>query len=217
MKYMIGNQAYTTKTAEVSAALEEAHTIAWPGQIDEGKTIFIFRNENDLHAWARSAPSPIAEQIERTNELARKAQELENVDNEQAMVWQNLIIKRTISDMQSLADRFRLDPTSIELLKIAHEGASVIEPPVLHSAILYDRDGCGGAFRPLPSGVPFPNLSWIGFNDRAGAVRNVPVGSVMLWRHRWFRGRTAFLTGTAVCLPLIDLNFDNMASSALPL
>jgi hypothetical protein len=40
-----------------------------------------------------------------------------------------LIIKRIMSDMQSLADRFRLDPASVELLKIAHEGASVLEPP----------------------------------------------------------------------------------------
>lgn len=214
MKYIIGNRAYPTKTAEVSAALEEAHTIAWPGQIDEGKTIFIFRNASDLHAWARSTPSPIAEQIERTSELARKAQELENADNAQAIFWQDLIIKRIASDIQSLADRFRLDPVSEKLLKIAYEGASVLEPPVLHSAILFDRSQCGGAWRPLPSGVPFPNLSWIGFNDRAGAVR--VHGFLQLWKNRWFRQRSAFFTGWPLpCLDLAEVNFDNSASSAI--
>ncbi len=221
MKYIIGNQTYPEKTAEVSAALDEAHTTAWPGQIDEGKTIFVFRNENDLRAWAREAPHPIAEQIERTNEIARKAQELENADNAQAIFWQNLITKRIMSDMQSLADRFRLDPASEELLKIAYEGASVLEPPVLRSAILYDRavpagarTRCEGAWRPIPAGVPFPNLSWIGFNDRASAVR--VHGFIALWQHRWFRGRRAILTGYPwPCLPLVDLNFDNIASSAI--
>jgi hypothetical protein len=221
MKYIIGNQTYAKKTAEVSAALEEAHTIVWPGQISEGKVIFIFPEENDLRTWARSTPSSIAELFERTDKLARKAQELESDDNEQSAYWQNRIIKRTISDIQSLADRFRFEPASEKLLKIAYEGASVLEPPVLRSAILYDRavpagarTSCEGRWRPIPAGIPFPNLSWIGFNDRASAVR--VHGFIALWRHRWFRGRRVVLTGYPwPCLPLVDLGFDNQASSAI--
>jgi hypothetical protein len=213
MKYMIGNQTYPTKTREVSIALDEAHTTAWPGQIDEGKTIFIFRNEDDLHAWAREVPE-IIEQIERVKEITRKAQEVENDDHTQAMIWQNLITKRIMSDMQSLADQLRLDPTSEELFKRAVEGVSVLVPPVLRSAILFDRPECGGAWRTLPSGVPFPNLSWIGFNDRAGAVR--VHGFLWLWKNRWFRQRSAFFTGWPLpCLNLADVNFDNSASSAI--
>jgi hypothetical protein len=116
MKYVIGNRTYHEKNAEVSDALEEAHTIAWSGQIEEGHTIFIFSNEDDLYAWARSALPPIAEQIDRTRELARAVQELENSENELEAFRQTLLIKQVMSDIQSLADQFGLDPRSEELL-----------------------------------------------------------------------------------------------------
>jgi hypothetical protein len=223
MKYVIGNQTYHGKGADVSAALEKAHTIAWPGQIEEGQTIFIFNNDSDLRAWARSAPSPIAEQIEKTNELTRKAQEQENADNERSIFWQSLLIKRVMSDIQSLADQFGLDPFSERLFKIAFEGDSVLEPSVLRSAILFDRavqigaeTRCEGAWRPIPAGVAFPNLSWIRFDDRASSVR--VHGSLMLTKHRWFRGPSVFLSGWPLpCKTLADVNFHNAASSAVSL
>jgi hypothetical protein len=223
MKYVIGNRTYLEKSAEVSDALEEAHTIAWPGQIEGGQTIFIFGNESDLNAWARSAPSNITEQIERTNELARKAQELENTENERSFFWQNLLIKRVRSDLQSLADQFGLDPLSEQLLKIAFEGDPVLEPSVLRSAILFDKAvrvdseiRCEGIWRPIPAGVAFPNLSWIRFSERASSVR--VHGSLTLTKHRWFRGPRVFLSGWPLpCIPLADVNFDNAASSALSL
>ena len=214
MQYMIGNRSYATRTAEVSAALEVAHTTVWPGQIDEGKTIFIFPREEDLRPWLRSAPAPIAEQVARTDELARKAQALEQTETERAAFWQDLLTRRIVADVQGLAARLGVDETSAEVLKLALEGGSVLEPPLLHSAILYDREGCSGAWRPLPSGVPFPNLSWIGFNDRAGAVR--VHGFLALWKNRWFRQRRAIFTGYPLpCLPLLDVAFDNSASSAI--
>lgn len=223
MKYVIGNKTYLEKKAEVSAALDEAHTIAWPEQIEEGQTVFIFGNESDLRAWARSAPSPIAEQIETTDELTRKAQELENTYNERSVFWQNLLIKRVMSDMQSLAEEFGLDPLSEHLLKIAFEGDSVLEPSVMRSAILFDRavqpeseTQCEGAWRPIPAGVAFPNLSWIRFNGRANAVR--VYGALTLSKNRWFRGTSVFLSGWSLpCKTLADVNFGNAAASALSL
>jgi hypothetical protein len=221
MKYVIGNRTYLEKSAEVSDALEEAHTIAWPGQIEGGETIFIFDNESDLHAWARSVPSLIAEQIERTNELAQKARELENIENERSVFWQNLLIKRIRSDLQSLADQFGLDPLSDQLLKIAFEGDSVLEPSVLRSAILFDKAvqvnsevRCEGIWRPIPAGVAFPNLSWIRFNDRASSVR--VHGALTLTKDRWFRGPRVFLSGWPLpCKTLAEVNFEKAASSAL--
>jgi hypothetical protein len=214
MSYQIGNRIYPTRTTEVSAALEAAHTIVWPGQVDAGETVFVFRGEDELRSWLRAAPAPLAEQVARTDELARKAQALEHADTERAAFWQDLLSRRIMADVQGLAARLGADETSAEVLKLALQGASVLEPPLLHSAILFDRDGCGGAWRPLPSGVPFPNLSWIGFNDRAGAVR--VHGFLALWRNRWFRGRRAVFTGYPLpCLPLLDVGFDNSASSAL--
>jgi hypothetical protein len=223
MKYVIGNRTYVEKSAEVSDGLEQAHTIAWPGNIEGGQTIFIFGNESDLLAWARSAPSPIAEQIERTNELGRKAQELEKTENERSVFWQNLLIKRVKADLQNLADQFGLDPLSEQLLKIAFEGDSVLEPSVLRSAILFDKAvqvdseiRCEGVWRPIPAGVAFPNLSWIRFKDRTNSVR--VHGSLTLTKHSWFRGPRVFLSGWPLpCVPLADVNFDNAASSALSL
>ncbi len=226
MKYVIGNKTYLEKNAEVSAALDNAHTIVWPDQIEEGQTVFIFGNESDLRAWARSAPSPLDDQIETTNELTRKAQELENTYNERSVFWQNLLIKRVMSDMQSLAEEFGLDPLSEHLLKIAFEGDSVLEPSVLRSAILFDRavhaeskkheseTQCEGAWRPIPAGVAFPNLSWIRFNERANAVR--VYGALTLTKNRWFRGTNVFLSGWSLpCKTLADVNFGNAAASAL--
>src|SRR5262249_10560193 len=158
------------RTAEVTAALEAAHTVVWPGEMDEGKAIFVFRAEEELRTWLRAAPAPLAEQVARTDELVRKAQALEPTDTERAAFWQDQLTKRIVADVQGLSERLGQAEPSAEVLKLALEGGSVLEPPLLHSAILYDRDGCAGAWRPLPSGVPFPNLSWIGFNDRAGAV-----------------------------------------------
>jgi hypothetical protein len=223
MKYVMGNRTYLEKSAEVSTALEEAHTIAWPGQIEGGETIFIFGNESDLRAWARTAPYPIAEQIERTDELIRKAQELENTENERSVFWQNLLIKRVMSDMKSLADQFGLDPLSEQLLKIAFEGDSVLEPSVLRSAILFDKAvqvnsqiRCEGVWRPIPAGVAFPNLSWIRFNDRARSVR--VHGALTLAKQHWFRGPSVFLSGWPLpCTLLADVNFDKAASSAISL
>jgi hypothetical protein len=223
MKYVIGKRTYLEKSADVSAALEGAHTIAWPGNIDGGETIYIFGNESDLRDWARSAPYPIAEQIERMDELARKAQELENTENERSIFWQNLLIKRIRSDLQSLADQFGLDPLSDHLLKIAFEGDSVLEPSVLRSAILFDKAvqvdseiRCEGVWRPIPAGVAFPNLSWIRFNDRARSVR--VHGALTLTKQSWFRGPRVFLSGWPLpCTLLADVNFDNAASSALSL
>jgi hypothetical protein len=223
MKYVIGNQTYHQRTAEVSIALDGAHTIAWPGQIDEGQTIFVFSNESDLLAWASSAPSPIAEQIDRTNELTRKAQEHEDKDSERSIFWQNLLIKRIMADMKSLAEQFGLDPLSDKLLKIAFEGDSVLEPSVLRSAILFDKAvqigfeiRCEGVWRPIPAGVAFPNMSWIRFNDRARSVR--VHGSLTLTKELWFRGPRVFLSGWPLpCISLAEVNFDSASLSALSL
>jgi hypothetical protein len=221
MKYVIGNRACYEKNAEVSDALDEAHTIAWSGQIEEGETIFIFSNEDDLLAWARSAPALIAEQIERTRELARAAQELENTENKLEVFRQSLLIKQVMSEIQSLADRLGLDPRSEELLKIAFDGDPDLEPSVPRSAILFahalevdEEIRCVGAWRPIPAGVAIPNLSWIRFDGRATSVR--ADGALTLAKHPWFRGPSVFLSGWQLsCLPLAKVNFENAASSAI--
>jgi hypothetical protein len=221
MKYVIGNRTYHEKNAEVSDALEEAHTIAWSEQIEEGHTIFIFSNEDDLLAWARSALPPIAEQIDRTKELARAVQELENSENEFEAFRQSLLIKQVMSDIQSLADQLGLDPRSEELLKLAFDGDTELEPSVPRSAVLFARaielaeeTRCEGAWRPIPAGIAIPNLSWIRFNGRATSVR--VHGSLTLSKHPWFRGPSVFLSGWQLtCLPLAKVNFEKGASSAI--
>ncbi len=220
IRYRRSNLPYKNPRSLSRLGASAYHRMAWANQ----------RRKNNLRLsqrkrFARVGPRRTESncRTNRENELARKAQELENTNNEQAIFWQNLITKRIMSDMQNLAERLDLDPASVELFKVAHEGASVLEPPVLHSAVLYDRaipDGamtrCGGAWRPLFGSVAYPNLSWIGFNDRASAVRISLWGALTIWKNRWFRQRSAFLTGLAFpCLPLADLNFDNSASSAI--
>jgi hypothetical protein len=221
MKYVAGNRTYHEKNAEVSDALDEAYTIAWPMQIEDGRTVFIFSNENDLLAWARSAPEPIAEQIDRTRELTRLAQGLEKTENELEVFRQSLLIKQVMTDMQNLANQFGLDPRSETMLKIAFEGNTRFEPSVPRSAILFDsgvqvddETRCEGAWRPIPAGVAIPNLSWIRFNERTNFVR--VYGSLTLTKQNWFRGPRVFLSGWPLtCMPLAEVNFDNAASSAI--
>ncbi|MCA1698206.1 MAG: hypothetical protein LC790_04600 [Actinobacteria bacterium] len=111
VKYMIGDQAHPTKTGEVSAALDEAHVIVWSSQIDDGETVFMFGSDSDFRAWASSAPSPIPEDTKKTEELVRKARELEDADNTAAMSSQDLAAERALADMDSLATRFDLTRT----------------------------------------------------------------------------------------------------------
>jgi hypothetical protein len=156
------------------------------------------------------------EEIERIDELSKKAQELENSDHSRASFWQALVTNNIKSQMASLAERTGLDPTSPELLKMAHEGASVLEPPLLHSAFLWDGIACSGAVLPLLTGVPFPTLSWVGFNDRASSVTGF-ASTITLWEKSWFGGRAAFMFSIGACIHLLDLNFSNIASSAITL
>jgi hypothetical protein len=215
MKYVIGTRTHATRTPDVSAALDGAHTVACVEQIDHGETAFVLGSESDVKAWARSAPAPILEQIERTEELARKARELEHADHARAEFWQALIVRHVQEQMASLAERTGLELTSPELLKLAHDGASVLEPPVLHSIVLWDGIACSGGYLPILSGVPFPTFSWLGFNDRASSANGV-VGAATLWERSWYGGRAAFVGSIgAACVSLSNLNFNNLASSAI--
>jgi hypothetical protein len=215
MKYVIGTKTHAARTPDVATALDSAHTVACVEQIDHAQTAFVFTSDQEVKAWARAAPAPILEQLERTEELARKARELEQADHAQAEFWQALVVKHVKEQMASLAERAGLELTSPELLKLAHDGASVLEPPVLHSIVLWDGIACSGAFLPILSGVPFPTFSWLGFNDRASSANGI-IGAATLWERSWYRGRAAFVGSIgAICIPLSDLNFSNIASSAI--
>jgi hypothetical protein len=211
MKYMIGNRTFASKTEDVSAALDTAQIVSWSSQIDDGETAFIFAQESSFRAWARSAPSPIPQDVEKTEELARKARELEKADNKATMLSQDLAAERALADLDSLAARLGLNRTSPELVKIAHEGVSILEPPVLHSAILCSSLGCAGSVRVVPSGIPAPTLG--NMNNLTSSVTGA--GSVTLWENNWFGGRRTFIFTVAVCISMIPLNFDNIASSAI--
>jgi hypothetical protein len=56
---------------------------------------------------------------------------------------------------------------------------------------------------------------WLGFNDRASSANGV-VGAATLWERSWFGGRAAFVGSIgAACVSLSNLNFNNIASSAI--
>jgi hypothetical protein len=217
MQYVIGNRTHATRTPEVAAALEEAHAVALAGPIDDASTAFVLPTDADLRAWARSAPSPIAEELERIDESVKKARELEGANPARAMFWQDLVTKGVVSQMQRLAERLGLDLASPQLLELAHEGASVLEPAVLHSVVLWDGLGCAsGGICPVVTGVPLPVLSWVGFNDRASSITGLG-STATLWERNWFGGRSAFFFLVGACIDLTSVSFSNIASSALSL
>lgn len=213
IEYVHRDRVYDEGQARDLNLLESYHTAVCIKEIEDGKRVLLFSDEDEFLAWNRT--SPITQHVKKIDDLVKKAQSFEHIGNDDVIYWQRLLSDRTISDMKILAERFRLDVTSVELFKIAHEGASIFEPPIIRSATLYDHGECGGSWRVLFTGVPYPNLSWIGFNDRASSVR-LTAGIGMLTQHRWFRGRRVFVSGIATtCIPLAPLNFHNIASSAI--
>ncbi len=81
--------------------------------------------------------------------------------------------------------------------------------------VIYDREGRGGDYRYIGSGIPYgyPDLRWINFNDLTSSLWMS--GYRTLYEHIQYRGRRLYTIGLPwlVIERLSEVNFDNTASS----
>jgi hypothetical protein len=69
-----------------------------------------------------------------------------------------------------LAERTGLPLSSPELFERASaRGSPILEPPIIDSIMLFDGPNFGGNYA-LLLGAPLPDLSWVGFDDRANSL-----------------------------------------------
>lgn len=174
---------------------------------DEEQEVRGFRSDGDFQAWARS--QPFAAKVEETDALVAKAREYEQRDPARMLERQRSLNQRTIDDLKRLATEQKLSMGSRELFALAHRPASPLEPPVLHSAVLYDSSPQGAVVFILPTGIPVPSFG--GGNDRASQLDVIGVVTT-LWDRTWWRGDRQMFFGTGF-FTLFNSNFDNRAAS----
>lgn len=175
---------------------------------DQEQEIHGFQQENDYERWARS--QPFVAKVEEIKELVAKAREYETRDHRRALKRQQILNQRTLDDLSELARELGQSIKSRELLDLAHRGISPLEPPVLHSAVLYDNSTAGAVTFILPNGIPVPTFA--NGNDRTSQVMVTAGAVTTLWDKTWWRGDRQVFYGVGL-FTLFNSNFDNRAAS----
>ncbi len=175
---------------------------------------YVFDTDDELQGWAREIGQE--ELVSRLDEATAKGQEGESrTDLEWLEAWHKRKTQRIISELNELAQIYNLPVTSSELFRKVTVEADPLIGSVFDPYILFDTNGCGGDWRPLTG--PMPRFGWIGFNNKASSVNGL--GGGILFSQYWFKAKKAYLfnIGNQLgdCLDLADIDFDNMASSAI--
>lgn len=182
-----------TCTVKVTEQLQEVHG---------------FRKEGDFEGWVRD--QPFAAKVEQTNELVAKSREYESRHAQRVVERQQTLNQRAVDDLMELSRRLDLAPTSRELLDLAHIGVSPLEPPILHSAVLFDNSPMGAVTFILPNGIPVPTFG--AGNDRTSQVDITAAAVTTLWDRTWWRGDRHIMYGIGF-FTLFNSAFDNRAAS----
>lgn len=175
----------------------------------------LFSSQAAFRSWADK--SEYAEKIAEIQKLIARAKKYKNADNTAAIKVQQSRTRRITKDLKQLARSSGLSLNSEELFRKAAIDYHPLEGPIFDPAILYEHINLRGRFLPLTSGVGYPDLSWLGFNDIASSVSRI--GWCILWEHVWYSGRRLFLAapqwGQKVGANLTTFGFNDIASSAI--
>ncbi|HWS32494.1 MAG TPA: transposase [Actinoplanes sp.] len=169
-----------------------------------------FRKDGDFEGWVRG--QPFAAKVEETKELVARSRVHESQDAQRVVDRQRILNQRTVEDLMELSQRLDLAPTSRELLDLAHRGVSPLEPPILHSAVLFDNSPSGAVTFILPTGIPVPSFG--GGNDRTSQVDIIAAAVTTLWDRTWWRGDSHVMFGVGF-FSLFNSAFDNRAASGI--
>jgi hypothetical protein len=185
--------------------------------LPEAGTAYGFSREEAFLQWAagtRHAPSfaqaigtiKLGQQLEGTDIAARALKRIEAT------------VERLQRELEELSRETGLAMGDPDFLIQAHISRSVLEPPVLGTALLFDKvqgsllnPDFSGAFFPVSFVIP----TFFGFNDKASGA--LVLGLCSLHDKTFYRGAAAFMIGGpgAVRFILSDLGFDNRAASGI--
>ena len=185
--------------------------------LPEAGTAYGFSQEESFYKWA--AGTQHAATLARSIGTIKLGQQLEGTDIATRAVKKiEATVKRLQGELEELSRETGLALGTPEFLLQAHISRSVLEPPVLGSAILFDKVQ-GSLANPDFSGAFFPVLltipTFFGFNDKASGA--LVLGLLTLHDKTFYRGAAAFMFGGPVGVRffLSDLGFDNRAASGI--
>ena len=210
LKYVLDGKELSGSADTQRGALARCPVICTIAETDQEPEVHGFQQEDAFQRWARG--QRFAAQLEETNERLTQAREYETRDHQRALERQQILNQRTLDDLRALAQQSGLSPTSQELFDLAHRGLSPLEPPILHSAVLYDTSTQGAVVFILPTGIPVPTFG--GGNDRASIVWVSAGALTTLWDKTWWRGDRQYLYGVGECR-LANSSFDNRTASGI--
>jgi hypothetical protein len=190
-------------------------------ELPEAGTAYGFSQEESFWRWA--AGTHHAPSFARAIGTIKLGQQLEGTDIAARAVKQvEATTKRLQGELEALSHDTGLAMGTTEFLMQTHISRSVLESPLLGSALLFDKvqgdlanPDFSGAFFPLAGAIPFP--TFFGFNDKASGA--LVLGLCTLHDKTFFRGAAAFMIGgpSGVRFFLSDLGFDNRAASGISL
>jgi len=215
LKYVLDGKELGGSVDTQRGALARCPVICTIADTDQEQEVHGFQQEGDFQRWARG--QHFAAKLEETNELLTKAREYETRDPRRALERQQILNQRTLDDLRELAQQSGLSPTSREIFDLAHRGPSPLEPPILHSALLYDTGTAqnpSGLLFVLPNGIPVPTFG--GGNDRTSIMSVVGILTTLSDK-TWWRGDKAYFAVFAgsVTFTLSNSSFDNRAASGI--
>lgn len=178
---------------------------------DDGVAVHGFDSLDGLLSWSKT--TTFHSRVEDLQARAKHAAGLSEADRKRIEARQQTMVRRTQKDLADLAKRTTHAIGSPEFFRLAVEGESLSEPPVLHSALLWDGAGYTGSVFPVLSGIPFFTLG--GLKNRASSLR--VHGVLGLWERTWFRGTNWIFggIGMAIGFQLQGTGANNNAESAL--
>lgn len=207
--YVLDGQQLAGNDEELQKALTGCPEICTIAHNETTREVRAFRRKEDFERWIRT--EPFAAKHEETEELVRKAREYESRDHRQLLEHQRLVTERVREDLSELSSRLGVPLTARELLDIAHHGSAVLDPPILHSAILFDYSTQGAVTGVLFIGVPIPTFG--GGNDRTSQLD--VVGSVTtLYDRTWWRGDRQSFYGSGF-FTMVNSPLNNRSASGV--
>jgi hypothetical protein len=171
-----------------------------------------FDSNVEFHKWLEY--SKHAEQyyrIEKTIEVLRQREHA--ADQSRAQRRLRATVDRVTRELKEFAADFDLDPdvAGYELFLKATVERDPLEPPIFDPVILFENAGARGAWLPISDLVYFPDLRWIGWNDRASSV--AVFGSGCLFQDVWFGGPRLYFWGAPWAFNLAEFGWNDRASS----
>ncbi|HEX7314815.1 MAG TPA: hypothetical protein VF297_12890 [Pyrinomonadaceae bacterium] len=153
--------------------------------------VYAFDSKESFAKWAEKTKH--AEKIAGILKGLEKVKGYEKKDNTVAKRQQAKLAQRVLEDLKELSDRTGLPIASTELLKRASDESEPLEGRIFHhSSVLWEHPGGWGAAWPA-FGVPFPDLNWFQWGNRASSVS--VNNFALLTDNPWYGGQSVYLFG----------------------